>query len=454
MVSYKGFGEKFLTFKNTKVQKGDLVAIKNDGVAEKANNSAKFVGLCVDDSHEGYITVQMSGYVELPYTGTMPDINYSAFTSNGNGGVKYENGGNIIFKVLKIDTEKNIVGFILKSDLKGGSKIMAFDNIKLDKGLYTGSKGFTASLEEIDPSANYAGTELDGLDAYQRQLKRFDIKVSGVNSDTVSKFFQTTDSAALFPEYVSRAVAQGVEYADEISKLVATTTTIDSLDYRSVESVPDDGDKELAVVGEGAFIPETRIKTKEKLTRLYKRGRMLTASYEAIKYQKLDLFTVTLKQIGAYIAKSQMNDLISCINSADIQTLQSENTELTYKDYVDLWASFNPYRLTNIIANTSEVAKMLDMSEFKDSNAGLNFHGTGSMITPFGANVTPCSLIDAGTVLALDNSAAVEKVQLGDIATEYDKLIDRQLERATITATAGFSVIFSDAIKAVTVKKA
>lgn len=331
---------------------------------------------------------------------------------------------------------------------------MAFDNIKLDKGLYTGSKGFTASLEEIDPSANYAGTELDGLDAYQRQLKRFDIKVSGVNSDTVSKFFQTTDSAALFPEYVSRAVAQGVEYADEISKLVATTTTIDSLDYRSVESVPDDGDKELAVVGEGAFIPETRIKTKEKLTRLYKRGRMLTASYEAIKYQKLDLFTVTLKQIGAYIAKSQMNDLIFCINSADIQTLQSENTELTYKDYVDLWASFNPYRLTNIIANTSEVAKMLDMSEFKDSNAGLNFHGTGSMITPFGANVTPCSLIDAGTVLALDNSAAVEKVQLGDIATEYDKLIDRQLERATITATAGFSVIFSDAIKAVTVKKA
>lgn len=331
---------------------------------------------------------------------------------------------------------------------------MAFDNIKLDKGLYTGSKGFTASLEEIDPSANYAGTELDGLDAYQRQLKRFDIKVSGANSDTVSKFFQTTDSAALFPEYVSRAVAQGVEYADEISKLVATTTTIDSLDYRSVESVPDDGDKELAVVGEGAFIPETRIKTKEKLTRLYKRGRMLTASYEAIKYQKLDLFTVTLKQIGAYIAKSQMNDLISCINSADIQTLQSENTELTYKDYVDLWASFTPYRLTNIIANTSEVAKMLDMSEFKDSNAGLNFHGTGSMITPFGANVTPCSLIDAGTVLALDNSAAVEKVQLGDIATEYDKLIDRQLERATITATAGFSVIFSDAIKAVTVKKA
>lgn len=55
---------------------------------------------------------------------------------------------------------------------------MAFDTLKLDKGLYASSKGFTASLEAVDPSENYIGTELEGLDAYQRQLKRFDIKVS------------------------------------------------------------------------------------------------------------------------------------------------------------------------------------------------------------------------------------------------------------------------------------
>ena len=95
---------------------------------------------------------------------------------------------------------------------------MAFDNIKLDKGLYSTTKGFTASLEEIDPSENYIGTELEGLDAYQRQLKRFDIKVSGRDSDCVSKFFSSTDSAALFPEYISRAVAQGMEENDVLSR--------------------------------------------------------------------------------------------------------------------------------------------------------------------------------------------------------------------------------------------
>ena len=83
---------------------------------------------------------------------------------------------------------------------------MSFDTLKLDKGLYTSSKGFTKALEEVDPSENYKGTELEGLDAYERQLKRYNIKVSGPNSDTVSKFFQSSNSATLFPEYVSRAV--------------------------------------------------------------------------------------------------------------------------------------------------------------------------------------------------------------------------------------------------------
>ena len=73
----------------------------------------------------------------------------------------------------------------------------AFDNIRLEKGLYA-SGDFTGALEKIDPSENYSGTALEGLDAYQRQLKRFDIKVSGRHSDCVEKFFATTTSTPLF----------------------------------------------------------------------------------------------------------------------------------------------------------------------------------------------------------------------------------------------------------------
>ena len=105
----------------------------------------------------------------------------------------------------------------------------AFDNIRLEKGLYA-SGDFTGALEKIDPSENYSGTALEGLDAYQRQLKRFDIKVSGAGSDVVDKFFKTSDSAVLFPEYVSRAVRQGMQEANDLPRIVASTTVIDSLD--------------------------------------------------------------------------------------------------------------------------------------------------------------------------------------------------------------------------------
>ena len=118
-----------------------------------------------------------------------------------------------------------------------------YENIKLEKGLYATGKSFTKALEELDPSDAYIGTPLEGLDAYQRQLKRFGIRVSGRGSDRVEKFFQTSDSAALFPEYVSRAVWAGVEENNLLPNLVATVTDIEGLDYRTLASALSDEDE-------------------------------------------------------------------------------------------------------------------------------------------------------------------------------------------------------------------
>ena len=325
---------------------------------------------------------------------------------------------------------------------------MAYDNLKLEKGLYTTGKSFTQALEALDPSENYVGTELEGLDAYQRQLKRFNIKVSGVDSDCVAKFFTTSDSAALFPEYVSRAVKQGIDTNNTVDKIVATTTTVDSLDYRSVETVTSTEDKELALVGEGAKIPETVIKTKDKLTPLHKRGRMLVASYEDVKFQKLDLFTVALKQIGTQIARSQFFDAFEAINDSNCETYTLSGENYTYSELVDYWCSFNPYRLTTLIGGKKSILQLLNMDEFKDAAAGLKFHATGDMITPFGAQIIHCSELDEIPImLGLDKNCAVEKVQAGGVTTDFDKLIDRQLERASISTITGFSVIYPDAAK-------
>ena len=56
------------------------------------------------------------------------------------------------------------------------------------QGMYNeAGRSFTQVLEREDPSEQYKGTALEGLDAYQRQLKRFDIKVKGAGSDAVEK---------------------------------------------------------------------------------------------------------------------------------------------------------------------------------------------------------------------------------------------------------------------------
>ena len=96
-----------------------------------------------------------------------------------------------------------------------------FENVKLEKGMY-GRSGhtFSQTLEELDPSEHYRGTALEGLDAFQRQLKRFDIKVKGSGSDMVEKFFHTGESSVLFPEFVSRVVRQGMEEENILSDIV------------------------------------------------------------------------------------------------------------------------------------------------------------------------------------------------------------------------------------------
>ncbi|MBO5409832.1 MAG: phage major capsid protein [Clostridia bacterium] len=331
-----------------------------------------------------------------------------------------------------------------------------FETIRLEKGLYT-SGNFTKALESIDPSENYKGTSLEGLDAYQRQLKRFGIKVGGASSDVVEKFFKNSDSAVLFPEYISRAVRQGMEQSDILPGIVASTTVIDGLDYRSITSIPTEEEKELKIVKEGAFIPETAIRTKENLVKLRKRGRSLVASYEAIRYQRLDLFTVTLRQIGAYIARTLLKDAIDVIvngdgdsNAAEVINCASAGT-LTYADLVNFWNGFDPYELNTLIAEPSVMAAILNMEQFRDAAAGLDFHGTGKAVTPLGAKLLKSSALESGTLLGLDKSAALEMVKAGDIMTEYDKLIDRQLERAVISCTAGFAKIFDGASKVLSV---
>ena len=331
---------------------------------------------------------------------------------------------------------------------------MGYDNLRLEKGMYRqGGMSFTQVLESLDPSENYRGTALEGTDAFQRQLKRFGIRAKGANSSPVEKFFATMDSAVLFPEYIARTVRQGMEENDILPSIVATTTVIDAMDYRSIYSVPTEADKELKDVAEGASIPTTEVKTKEHLVSLTKRGRMLVASYEAIRFQKLDLFGVMLRQIGAYIQKQQLADAVNVLmngdgnsNAAKVFTvgtspMSGTKGKLTYDQMVEFWGQFDPYTMNTILCSTGTMTNILKISELQNPLTGLNFQGTGKLTTPLGAQLHRTSAVEDGLIIGLDNRYALELVKAGDVMVEYDKLIDQQLERAAISSISGFAKI-------------
>ena len=292
-----------------------------------------------------------------------------------------------------------------------------FDHVRLEKGMYhEAGRSFTQVLEKLDPSEQYRGTALEGLDAYQRQLKRFDIRVKGAGSDLVDKFFSTSQSAVLFPEYIARAVKVGMEEANILPDITATQTVIEGMDYRSITSAPED-EKQLKQVAEGASIPQT----------------------------------------GAQIGRMHLEDAIGVIvngdgngNPAQVSTVETAGT-LAYKDLLSFWNSFEPYQLNTLLAGADTMPMLLALRQMQDAAAGLDFHGTGRLITPMGAKVLRTCAVPKGKIIGLDKNYALEMVKAGDVMVEYDKLIDRQLERAAITTISGYAKIFEDASRVLSI---
>lgn len=333
-----------------------------------------------------------------------------------------------------------------------------YNEIQLDKGMYSQSGStFAQVLESLDPSEEYKGTALEGLDAYQRQLKRFDIKVRGSGSDAVEKFFQTSQSSVLFPEYVARSVRAGMDEGNILPSITATVTNFDGMDYRSIYSAASEDGKSLRVVGEGASIPQTEVRVRENTVRLRKRGRMLVASYEAIRFQRLDLFSVMLRQIGGQIMRMHLDDAIDVIrngdgnsNAADAYSVGDSVIggtagSLTYSELIKFWNTFDPYTMNTMLVGPSAMARILACEEFQNPLTGLNFQGTGEPGNPLGAKLIRTSAVPGNMIIGLDRGYALEMVQAGDVSVEYDRLIDRQLERAAITSISGFAKLYAEA---------
>lgn len=316
-----------------------------------------------------------------------------------------------------------------------------YSDIKLEKGLYNLSgKSFTAALEELDPTSNYCGTPLEKLDAYERQLKRFNIKISGQDCDRVEKFFTSTESAVLFPEFVTRSIKKGFD--DTVISSVCAAKTVcgcgqylgcvldDSADYTTAE--------------QAETLPAATVKESASATVLAKYGRLINASYEAIRQQRLDVFGVMLRSIGVKLAASVAKKAIEVLSAGAIKITSAT---FTYADLANLYGKFDCFNMNTLIVSPMIASKIVAMDELSDMTADE----TGKIVLPFGAELIKTSAAADNTIVGIDKDFALEFITSSDLVMETDKLIDRQLDQITVSITCGFRKITPDAVKLLTV---
>lgn len=318
-----------------------------------------------------------------------------------------------------------------------------YNDIKLEKGLYNLSgKSFTAALEELDPTSAYCGTPLEKLDAFERQLKRFNIRVKGSDCDSVEKFFTSTESAVLFPEFVTRSIRKGFD--DTIlSSVCAVKTVVNSGQY--LGCVLDDSTA-YDVCSQGETLPTATVTESSAATVLAKYGRLISASYESIHQQRLDVFGVMLRSVGVRLAAAVVKKAVEVLaDGAD----EVSTTELTYADLAELYGKFESFDMTTVIASPALAAKIAAMDQLSDSSADAD----GRFILPFGSELIKTSAAGADTIIGIDRDYALEFITSTELVMETDKLIDRQLDQMTASITCGFRKITPDAVKVLKITK-
>ena len=223
-----------------------------------------------------------------------------------------------------------------------------FENITLEKGMYSGppARALPRCWRSWTARKNYRGTSLEGLDAFQRQLKRYHIKVSGPGSDQVEQFFASAGSAALFPEYVARAVRQGMERASKVTDLVATVTKVDGMDYRTID--PEGGTWEPTTVAEGAQLPQATLRLSSGLVKLYKRGQVLQSSYERCACKSWICSPWPWPRLARALPPPRWatpwtsSSTGTAPRGASPSTAAAGGTSLSYSDFLALWGSLAP----------------------------------------------------------------------------------------------------------------
>ena len=324
-------------------------------------------------------------------------------------------------------------------------------------------KSLTEFLEDIKTQEMSKESPYVGMTQTEMIQKRLDdpkspmlaveefIKAAGIDlkRDTVSKFFEFSDIAPIFPEYYKNQVVAGMLKSGLVSQLVMASNLIPSENYFKLYLEETEKERQLSKVAPGEPFPRTRMSISKQSIYLQKYARMLEIPDESIKYQRLPLFAACLQQIGLEFDICRTNDCIYVLVNGDGNSNTPDKTvsgsvgsvAVLFEFYIKLDI---PYKINKMIIHKTELATYLvTLTGFSAPQAQFKFL---PLATPEWFEWDDTSALAAERILGLDTRYAVEEVHTGGVKTENDRLIDGQINRTGISWTGGYSVYQNKAV--------
>ena len=336
-------------------------------------------------------------------------------------------------------------------------------------------------LEKNNPSP-----EGSKLDAFERLMKEAGIATRSIPeknifSSKVEQFYLTDGNKVLFPEYVARTLVQAMTEFPIMKYLVAARTPIDSNVYKASYLDLDDAknkkELEMRRVTEAAELPTAVLKLGESAITLYKYGRGVRASYEAIRRMSLDLFNIHIREIGAKAASNKVAEILTVIKDGDgnnnaatqykAKTFDSGvTTALTRTAWIKFLLKFYPFGCDTVISDEDGLIQILEVLYPKADVAGKMdelLAGGLSVKTTLPQNlVNNITLLYSPDIKKIDSKVAVyglnrgsaieEIFELGSTINEADKFIKNQTQIMTVSENSGFRKILKNASAIMTIE--
>ena len=113
-VSYEGIGALYATFSCGALTEGAPVRVSAAGTAAACGKGNEIAGVAKAVSRgKDACSVQLRGFVTLPYSGTAPSLGYNALVADGSGGVKVSDSSARQRLVVEVDAAAGQVTFLL-----------------------------------------------------------------------------------------------------------------------------------------------------------------------------------------------------------------------------------------------------------------------------------------------------------------------------------------------------